>query len=45
MTLAANKEMIPRKDYDDYSKFVNDTQGVRRYVEKLGLLTFVRTNR
>ena len=30
--LAANKDMIPRRDYDDYSKFVNDTQTAKRYV-------------
>lgn len=23
--VAANKDMIPRKDYDDYTKYVNDT--------------------
>ena len=45
MTLAANKQMIPRKDYDDYSKFVNDTQGNRRYVKNSVLLTSVRTIR
>ena len=30
--LAANKEMVPRKDYDDYSKFINESFLSRKYV-------------
>jgi len=32
LLVAANKDMIPRKDYDDYAKYVNDTQADKRYV-------------
>ena len=38
LNLAANKEMIPRRDYDDYSKFVNDTQTNKRYVDPISLI-------
>lgn len=27
---AENKEMVPRKDYDDYSKFINESYMSRR---------------
>ena len=30
LCLANDKEMIPRKDYEDYSKFVNESQMARR---------------
>jgi hypothetical protein len=29
---AADKSLIPRKDYDDYSRYVNETQAGKRQV-------------
>ena len=37
--VAADKALIPRKDYDDYTKYVNETNQERRYVNIESLLT------
>lgn len=42
---AENKEMVPRKDYDDYSKYINETHMSRRELLTGGIQMAAHTTR